>query len=115
NCFAQAPAEEQQPPAIPQAADGTYPAVDSPMPGPSEDNGTPASAHQQPPSPTGKSQVGAAGVDEFAGAPGIDESADADPFQKFNESMFTFNRKLDQYVLRPVAGGYAKVLPLSAR
>jgi phospholipid-binding lipoprotein MlaA len=38
-----------------------------------------------------------------------------DPLSGFNEPMFTFNLKLDDWVLRPVASGYATVLPEPAR
>lgn len=34
-----------------------------------------------------------------------------DPWEPFNETMFEFNRKLDRYVLKPVATGYDKVVP----
>lgn len=34
-----------------------------------------------------------------------------DPFERFNRSMFTFNDKVDQYALKPVATAYKKVLP----
>ena len=34
-----------------------------------------------------------------------------DPWQPFNEEMFEFNRKLDRYVLKPVAKAYDKVVP----
>lgn len=38
-----------------------------------------------------------------------------DPLAPFNEKMFWFNLRLDQYFLRPVATGYADVLPEVAR
>ncbi len=38
-----------------------------------------------------------------------------DPFEHFNESMLTFNRKADDWVLRPAATGYAHVVPQPAR
>ncbi len=38
-----------------------------------------------------------------------------DPWESFNQSMFTFNLKLDEYVLRPVAAGYAEVVPEPGR
>lgn len=38
-----------------------------------------------------------------------------DPWESFNQPMFTFNLKLDDYVLRPVATGYAAILPQAAR
>jgi len=39
----------------------------------------------------------------------------SDPFEHFNESMLTFNRKADDWVLHPVATGYAHVVPQPAR
>jgi phospholipid-binding lipoprotein MlaA len=34
-----------------------------------------------------------------------------DPWEKFNEKMFTFNYNLDKYVLKPAAKGYNYVVP----
>ena len=34
-----------------------------------------------------------------------------DPWERFNEKMFTFNYNLDKYVLKPVAKGYNFVVP----
>jgi phospholipid-binding lipoprotein MlaA len=34
-----------------------------------------------------------------------------DPWEPFNERMFEFNRRLDRYVLKPVATAYDKVVP----
>ena len=39
----------------------------------------------------------------------------ADPIAAFNEPMFTFNLKLDDWVLRPVASGYATIAPQPVR
>ncbi|MBI1962317.1 MAG: VacJ family lipoprotein [Candidatus Rokubacteria bacterium] len=39
-----------------------------------------------------------------------DVDEEYDPWESFNEPMFEFNRKLDQYVLKPVAKGYNKVV-----
>jgi phospholipid-binding lipoprotein MlaA len=39
----------------------------------------------------------------------------SDPFERFNESMLTFNRKADDWVLRPTATAYARVVPQPAR
>lgn len=36
---------------------------------------------------------------------------DYDPWEPFNESMFSFNRKLDQFVMKPVAKAWDKILP----
>lgn len=40
-------------------------------------------------------------------------SADQDPWEGFNRSVFTFNDTLDQYFLRPVAKGYQFITPES--
>ncbi|MET0962901.1 MAG: VacJ family lipoprotein [Noviherbaspirillum sp.] len=34
-----------------------------------------------------------------------------DPFERFNRTMFTFNDKVDQYALKPVATVYKRVVP----
>ena len=39
----------------------------------------------------------------------------ADPFEPFNQAMFTFNRKADDWVLHPAAAGWAHVMPQPAR
>src|SRR5277367_3495311 len=39
----------------------------------------------------------------------------ADPLSGFNEPMFTFNLKLDDWVLRPVASGYSVIAPEPVR
>jgi phospholipid-binding lipoprotein MlaA len=39
------------------------------------------------------------------------EVEEYDPLEPFNRAVFTFNRKLDEYVLRPVAKVYEKVVP----
>ena len=39
----------------------------------------------------------------------------SDPLAPFNEKMFWFNLKLDKYFMRPVATGYADVLPEDVR
>ena len=38
-----------------------------------------------------------------------------DPLSGFNEPMFTFNLKLDDWVLRPVASGYSFIAPQPVR
>ena len=38
-----------------------------------------------------------------------------DPWEGFNRKSFAFNEKLDEVVLKPVAQGYAKVVPAFAR
>lgn len=52
-----------------------------------------------------------------AGPPSAaDQSAESnDPLEPFNRAMYTFNDKLDRYVLKPVAKGYRAVVPSPAR
>ncbi|PJK28101.1 hypothetical protein CVT23_18885 [Minwuia thermotolerans] len=38
-----------------------------------------------------------------------------DPLEPFNRAMFSFNRSLDSYLLKPVAEGYVAVIPRPAR
>jgi phospholipid-binding lipoprotein MlaA len=57
--------------------------------------------------PTLLSQARAA--DPVVPAEGILE--EYDPWEPFNEKMFTFNYNLDRYVLKPVAKGYNFVMP----
>src|SRR5437899_10712803 len=40
-----------------------------------------------------------------------DTDDEYDPWEAFNEKMFTFNYNLDRYLLKPVARGYRAVLP----
>ena len=47
--------------------------------------------------------------------PGENNQVSSDPLSGFNEPMFTFNLKLDDWVLRPVAGGYASIAPQPVR
>ncbi len=39
------------------------------------------------------------------------ESEDYDPWEPFNERMFTINRQLDRFVMKPVATGWDTVVP----
>jgi len=39
----------------------------------------------------------------------------ADPFEVYNRHMYEFNDRADQYVIRPVAEGYVKVVPEPVR
>ncbi len=43
--------------------------------------------------------------------PEASQGAEEDPWEPFNESNFEFNRKVDRYVLKPIATGYDAVLP----
>jgi len=47
--------------------------------------------------------------------PGENQGVYSDPLSGFNEPMFTFNLKLDDWVLRPVASGYADIAPVPVR
>jgi phospholipid-binding lipoprotein MlaA len=44
-------------------------------------------------------------------APPDPDVEEYDPWEKFNEKMFTFNYNLDKYVLKPAAQGYNFVMP----
>lgn len=60
----------------------------------------------------------AQGDEPFGADPFADEMESApppDPLEPFNQAMFTFNLKLDDYVLRPVATGYARLIPEAGR
>jgi phospholipid-binding lipoprotein MlaA len=48
---------------------------------------------------------------EARGGPG----ARLDPWENWNRKVFNFNESLDEYVLKPVATGYAKVVPQFVR
>jgi phospholipid-binding lipoprotein MlaA len=47
--------------------------------------------------------------------PGESQAVTPDPLSGFNEPMFTFNLKLDDWVLRPVASGYSVIAPQPVR
>jgi phospholipid-binding lipoprotein MlaA len=47
--------------------------------------------------------------------PGENQGVTPDPLSGFNEPMFTFNLKLDDWVLRPVAKGYSFIAPEPVR
>jgi phospholipid-binding lipoprotein MlaA len=48
--------------------------------------------------------------------PGAQNDEDEyDPWESFNEKMFTFNYNLDKYLLKPVARGYRAVVPEQAQ
>ena len=46
---------------------------------------------------------------ETASVPGDEE--DPDPWERFNEKMFEFNRQTDRFVLKPVAQVYSLIMP----
>ncbi|MDZ4163506.1 MAG: VacJ family lipoprotein [Smithellaceae bacterium] len=82
-----------------------------------------------PPAPVSKVKPEAKTADEFADVPDEDygdiEIPDensalekleiADPLEPFNRAMFHFNDKLYFWFLKPVAQGYGKVVPETAR
>jgi phospholipid-binding lipoprotein MlaA len=41
----------------------------------------------------------------------LEEIEEYDPWESFNEKIFTFNYKFDRYVLKPVAKGYNFIMP----
>src|SRR5574343_834703 len=43
------------------------------------------------------------------------ETTNKDPFENFNRSVFSFNQRIDQNLLRPVAKGYQTVVPSPVR
>lgn len=47
--------------------------------------------------------------------PGENQGVYSDPLAPFNEAMFTFNLKLDDWVVRPIASGYSYVAPQPVR
>ncbi|HKQ67048.1 MAG TPA: VacJ family lipoprotein [Methylomirabilota bacterium] len=57
---------------------------------------------QAPTTPSDKSDV--------EGAPASEEE-DSDPWERFNEKVFEFNRQTDRYVLKPVAKVYSVIIP----
>jgi phospholipid-binding lipoprotein MlaA len=54
---------------------------------------------------------GCASMKDVRGGPG----ARLDPWENWNRKVFAFNESLDENVLKPVATGYAKVVPQLAR
>lgn len=61
---------------------------------------------------TTSGEPGAAGD---APARPVAEAGADDPLEGFNRAMYTFNDKVDTYVLKPVAKGYRAVLPSPVR
>ena len=44
-------------------------------------------------------------------APNVEDEETWDPFEPFNRTMFTFNEKFDDWLLKPVAKGYDLIFP----
>jgi phospholipid-binding lipoprotein MlaA len=98
--------------------DMTVVAGDEPQPAPeAEVMPTVASADEESPAVWKVAQLGPPADAQKPGekrAPGDedpDEFEEYDPWQPFNEETFEINRKLDKYVLKPVARAYDKVVP----
>lgn len=47
--------------------------------------------------------------------PALAEEKDPDPWEGFNRTMFSFNTKVDNNLLRPTAVGYKKIMPAPGR
>lgn len=51
------------------------------------------------------------GTSQSQAASSTQDEETRDPFEPFNRTMFAFNEKFDQWLLKPVAKGYTWVLP----
>jgi phospholipid-binding lipoprotein MlaA len=60
--------------------------------------------------PTTPSPPTPSDTSDIEGAPGSEEE-DSDPWERFNEKVFEFNRQADRYVLKPVAQVYSVIVP----
>jgi len=49
--------------------------------------------------------------DPFASKDDVVAGEESDPWEGFNSAMFEFNRKLDKYLIKPVAQGYDVIVP----
>ena len=56
-------------------------------------------------------QTGTQESSTLSAAPGDAMDEEYDPWESFNENMFEFNRRLDRYILKPVATAYNTVIP----
>jgi phospholipid-binding lipoprotein MlaA len=75
-----------------------------------------ATAQKQPAAAVSSNSSNAASsLETPAGGQIANSGAPSDPFEHFNESMLTFNRKADDWVLHPAATGYSHVVPQPAR
>ncbi|HVE10029.1 MAG TPA: VacJ family lipoprotein [Paraburkholderia sp.] len=57
----------------------------------------------------------ALGAAALAGCATVQSPSKDDPWEGFNRTVFTFNDKVDQYALKPVAQGYVKITPQPVR
>ncbi len=51
----------------------------------------------------------------LSGCASVQNPSKDDPWEGFNRTMYTFNDKVDQYALKPVAQGYVKITPQPVR
>lgn len=51
----------------------------------------------------------------LTGCASVPEKNPNDPYERYNRTMFKFNDKADEYVMKPVARGYEKIVPQFAR
>ena len=56
-------------------------------------------------------QAQTAPQDKETGGPPSDDEEDYDPWERFNEKVFEFNRQTDRFVLKPVAKVYSLIVP----
>jgi phospholipid-binding lipoprotein MlaA len=84
-----------------ESIDGsTQPPAVSPVVADGEDSGAEAALAQAQPAPQDK---------EPGGLPSDEE--DYDPWERFNEKVFEFNRQTDRFVLKPIAKVYSVIVP----
>ena len=84
-------------PAEPVQVSGESAAAD-PAPGQGGD-GAVATFAQAPPAPEDKEPAGPSDEEDY------------DPWERFNEKVFEFNRQADRFVLKPVAKAYSVIVP----
>ena len=60
--------------------------------------------------PTTPSPTTPSDKSDIEGTPASEED-DSDPWERFNEKVFEFNRQADRYVLKPVAKVYSVIVP----
>ena len=80
--------------------------------------GTPRASAEpglDPALPTDPIPLGRAFAQSATVATDADEAEEYDPWEPFNDKMFEFNRRLDRYVLKPVATGWSEVVPEEMR
>jgi phospholipid-binding lipoprotein MlaA len=81
-------------------AESTQPPAVAPVVGDGGDGGAEAALAQAQPAPQER---------EPGGLPSDDE--DYDPWERFNEKVFEFNRQTDRFVLKPIAKVYSVIVP----